>query len=290
MNPTPTRPWWNTALRLGRVSNLPTVWSNVLTGVALGGEAPSVHRCVPLAVAMSLFYVGGMYLNDAFDAPWDATNRRDRPIPAGDVSQKSVLLAGFAMLFGGWALLAVVAGPAAIVAGFVLGVLIVVYDLAHKHNPWSPVLMGSCRAAIYVTCALAVTPRLFPGVLAGAGLLLAYLCGLTYVAKHEIKPRVENLWPLLVLLVPFVVLAPTVRLGWPQALLLLLFAGWTLFALSFLRGVRARPDVPRAVVSLIAGISLLDAVILGAEGTAAFVVAVAAFGVTLAFQRLVPGT
>ena len=29
-----------TALQLGRVSNLPTVWSNVLAGVALAGASP----------------------------------------------------------------------------------------------------------------------------------------------------------------------------------------------------------------------------------------------------------
>ncbi len=131
---------------------------------------------------------------------------------------------------------------------------------------------------------------MFPGALTAAALLLAYVCGLSYVAKQEINPRVENLWPLGVLLIPFVVLAPTVRLGWPQVLLFAGFAAWTGYALSFVRGMRREPNVPRAVVSLIAGISLLDAVILGAEGTAAFGAALAAFALTLVFQRFVPGT
>src|SRR4051812_7533986 len=46
-----------TALRLGRVSNLPTVWTNVLAGIALAGGDPTLGRAAPLALAVSLFYV-----------------------------------------------------------------------------------------------------------------------------------------------------------------------------------------------------------------------------------------
>ena len=69
---------FRTFLELGRVSNLPTVLSNVLTGSVLGAGhlawgagqwvAPGVA-----ALASVLFYVGGMFLNDAFDAPWEVT-------------------------------------------------------------------------------------------------------------------------------------------------------------------------------------------------------------------------
>ena len=75
---------WQVALRLGRVSNLPTVWTNTLAGIVLAGgrieRCP--HRC-PLLVALSLFYIAGMYLNDAFDAGIDARERPERPIPVG---------------------------------------------------------------------------------------------------------------------------------------------------------------------------------------------------------------
>ena len=57
--------------RLGRVSNLPTVWSNVLAAVALagaGGAFVSPGALFGLLTALSLFYVAGMVLNDAFDA------------------------------------------------------------------------------------------------------------------------------------------------------------------------------------------------------------------------------
>ena len=46
--------------------------------------AERAHGLVLLA--MSLFYVGGMYLNDYFDRAIDARERPERPIPAGDIS------------------------------------------------------------------------------------------------------------------------------------------------------------------------------------------------------------
>ncbi len=50
-------------------------------------------------------------------------------------------------------------------------------------------------------------------------------------------------------------------------------------------------DIRRAVVSLIAGISLLDAVLIAGVGDPARALwAVAGFALTLAFQRWVPGT
>jgi 4-hydroxybenzoate polyprenyltransferase len=52
-----------------------------------------------------------------------------------------------------------------------------------------------------------------------------------------------------------------------------------------------RRDIRRAVVSLIAGISLLDALLIAGAGDAARAAgAVLGFALTLAFQRWVPGT
>jgi 4-hydroxybenzoate polyprenyltransferase len=63
-----------------------------------------------------------------------------------------------------------------------------------------------------------------------------------------------------------------------------------LVALWFLRR-RKKGDIPRAVVSLIAGISLLDALLVAGSGSFALAgVALAGFGVTLFFQRYISGT
>jgi 4-hydroxybenzoate polyprenyltransferase len=74
------------------------------------------------------------------------------------------------------------------------------------------------------------------------------------------------------------------------AVLLLALIGWIAMALRLLWR-RRHGDIPRAVVSLIAGISLLDAMFLAAYGhLAAVLFAAACFGVTLVLQRWVSGT
>src|SRR5947199_6025840 len=82
-------PYWRTLLDLGRVSNLPTVWSNCLAGWLLGGGGPA-WRFALLCFGATCLYVGGMYLNDAFDVEFDREFRRDRPIPSGAISLQAV--------------------------------------------------------------------------------------------------------------------------------------------------------------------------------------------------------
>ena len=109
-------------------------------------------------MALSLFYVAGMYLNDAFDAEIDARERPERPIPSGQVSAETVFAAGFGMMALGLALLAWTGygtadgtGLGPLFGGLGLGAAIVLYNRRHKGNPLSPVLMGLCRVLVYVT-------------------------------------------------------------------------------------------------------------------------------------------
>ena len=95
-----------TLLKLGRVSNLPTVWTNVLTGTVLGGGSPWSGRTSIVALAMSLFYVGGMFLNDYCDRNVDARERPRRPIPAGEISERMVAAIACALLVAWMALIA----------------------------------------------------------------------------------------------------------------------------------------------------------------------------------------
>ena len=135
---------WQVYLQLGRVSNLPTVWTNVLAGTALAGRAtPAAHVAV-LAVACSLFYVGGMYLNDAFDREVDARERSERPIPAGQIGAGAVFAIGFGLLAAALVVLAAASAwwgggrLGSVGAGLVLAGGITYYDAHHKANPWSP--------------------------------------------------------------------------------------------------------------------------------------------------------
>lgn len=278
-----------TALRLGRVSNLPTVWTNTLAGTVLAGAAGVGAEFAVMLVAFSLFYTGGMFLNDAFDAQFDAAQRPERPIPSGEVGRREVFGYGYGMMAGGVALLAWI-GVAPALAGLTLAVAITYYDWNHKGNVLSPVVMGICRVLVVVGAGLGYTLAPPDALWIGAALMLCYLIGLTYVAKQENLGSVENLWPLAFLAAPvaygawLAVAQPLVAVFW------LMFSGWMVVALWFLRR-RRKGDIPRAVVSLIAGISLLDALLIAGTGSAALaVLALAGFGVTLFFQRYIAGT
>jgi len=285
------------ALQLGRVSNLPTVWTNVLAGMILAGATPLDVRTPLVLIALSAFYIGGMFLNDAFDAETDAVERPERPIPAGLVSRGSVFASGFGMLIFSvlmlvWVGIGFTAGtgwwPA--ICGMGLAAAIVFYDWYHKANPLSPLVMGVCRVLVYITAGVCFSLPVGGAVLIGAGLLLCYLIGLTYIAKQENLGRVETLWPLIFLAAPVIyglVLAiqqPLVSMFW------LAFSGWMLFALWLVKR-RGPGDVPRAVVSLIAGISLFDALLIAGAGLFGFAgLAVLGFFLTLVLQRYVSGT
>src|SRR5437899_1088645 len=63
-----------TLLVLGRISNLPTVWSNCLAAWLLAGGGPW-SRFAILGTGASFLYTGGMFLNDAFDVEFDRKYR-----------------------------------------------------------------------------------------------------------------------------------------------------------------------------------------------------------------------
>src|SRR5438874_3333305 len=94
-----------TLLRLGRVSNLPTVWTNVIAAATISNAAANIADVALVGLAMTAFYVGGMYLNDFFDRDIDARERPGRPIHAGDISAGAVSTIAFALLAVGVALL-----------------------------------------------------------------------------------------------------------------------------------------------------------------------------------------
>jgi 4-hydroxybenzoate polyprenyltransferase len=288
---------FSVALRLGRVSNLPTVWTNMLAAIVLVGGNVIDTRTIPITIALSLFYIGGMFLNDAFDAEIDAKERPERPIPAGEISQSSVFRWGFGMLAVGIGLLLLSGlgfpdgtGYWPALSGVGLAGAIVLYNRHHKGNPSSPLIMGLCRVFVYLTAGLCFVVSLPASLLIGAGLLLAYLIGLTYVAKQENLGRVENLWPLLFLGAP-------IAFGLDQAMNLQtlwpfwgVFTLWVLVALYFVKR-RGPGDIPRAVVSLIAGICLLDAMLIANSGEVMLAgLAIVGFVLTLIFQKFVSGT
>ena len=276
-------------LRLGRVSNLPTVWTNALAGAVLGaGTTISTGAVIGAALVLSLLYIGGMWLNDAFDAEIDARERPSRPIPSGEISQTVVFLVGGALLVFA-VLLGLFFGSAPAAAALALAAAILLYDWLHKRTALSPLIMGGTRFLCYVFGAL-VAGGLSAAALIGAAGLFAHVVGLTYAAKQEAYDRIGRAWPLAVLAVPPIIglvsagTNPVALALWGALVVLMSLAVRLLFR-------RKKGDVPRAVVTLIAGISLYDAVLIAGQGfTGLALVAVGAFVLTLLLQRFVPGT
>jgi 4-hydroxybenzoate polyprenyltransferase len=110
------------------------------------------------------------------------------------------------------------------------------------------------------------------------------------VAKQENLAEYHNLWPLAFLAAPFVYGISTLLGSAVGAVLYLGFLAWVVYAISFL--VRPGPGrIPRAVISFIAGISLLDAMLIAGRGApTAAGLAVVGFALTLFAQRYVRGT
>lgn len=289
-----------TWLELGRVSNLPTVLSNVLCGAALSGER---WRPLPLSFAVlsgALFYEGGMFLNDAFDAEIDAKERPERPIPSGRAARGTVLAIGFALLGVGLVLLGVLGasgiapgGMALPLAGTVTALAVVAYDRWHKGRAWSPIVMGICRAGLYFIGAFSVAESAELGLVVSAFTLLCYVVGLTHIARFENATMMGRAWPTFLVFMPVALALASpiahVAAGRPMLALAAVSIVWSLRSLGFAR--RGGRNIGRAVVSLIAGISLLDAVFAASRAALPLALGcVACWGLTLLLQRAVRGT
>jgi len=287
-----------TLLALGRVSNLPTVWTNCVAGAVLAGGGALPWTLVIVALALSLFYCGGMFLNDAFDRDIDAIERPQRPIPSGRASASAVYALGAAQLALGIVLLAYAAHAAgghvalALGSGVALAAAIVAYDAVHRATALSPWLMGICRALVYVCAATAVTatPK-WQSLLPAASGLAAYTAGITYVSRVEVSGLASRSWPVALLMVaPAALLASSGGAADLRLWGALVAIGWVLYALRFATRGRA-PDVPGGVVRLIAGMCVLDAAwIASGGGLASPLLALAGLPATRLLQRRVAGS
>jgi hypothetical protein len=285
------RPSLSTLLRLGRISNVPTVWTNVLAGSVIAGGEQHPNEIALIATAMTAFYVGGMYLNDFFDRAVDARDRPGRPIDAGEIRANSVLMIGMGLLAAGVALL-ICFGPRAVLCGILLAGVIVLYDVWHKGNILSPVVMGLCRALVYVGTGVAATGNVSNATVIGALALASHVAGITYAAKQESLDRVGNLWPLLLLAVPLFAVLPVLFSGWITMAAFAVLLAADAFAIRLLVKRPSRGAVPLAVSGLIAAICLVDALAIAAAGGGILIVAICALGYPLTrfFQKSIPGT
>jgi 4-hydroxybenzoate polyprenyltransferase len=280
-----------TLLRLGRISNLPTVWTNAIAGSVIAGGARRPTEIALIAIAMSAFYIGGMYLNDFFDRAIDARERPDRPIAAGEIRTSTVSAIGFGLLTIGIGLM-LPFGQRATLWGTLLAAAIVLYDVWHKGNVLSPIIMGVCRALVYLGAGVAIAGDISGTLVAGAFALAAHVIGLTYAAKQESLDKVGNLWPLMFLAVPLLLAIPAISAGWIVVASFALLLAADALAIRLLAKRPIAGAVPRAVSGLIAAICLVDGLAIALVGAQPLLVFGCAIGypLTRIFQSSVPGT
>jgi len=276
-------------LVLGRVSNLPTVWSNCLAGWLLA-EGGDHRRLLLLCLGATCLYLGGMFLNDAFDAESDGQHRRERPIPSGAMSERAVWRWGFAWLALG-ALILVAQGKTTAPLALLLVASILIYNAAHKLVPFSPLLMAGCRFLLYLVAASAADAGVTGLAVWSALVMGAYVVGLSYVASHESNDTPPEYWPCLFLAAPLV-LAYLVNTDAEQSRALLLCAVVVLWIVRCCRFVLWRPhrNLGRAVAGLLAGIVLIDLLAVVPEGYPIGLIFFLFFGTALLLQRFVPAT
>lgn len=267
-------------LELARISNLPTVWTNVTAAWLLAGGPWLDARLGWLILGGSLLYTAGMILNDVADAGYDRTHKKERPIPSGRISVPSAWLVGGVMMVAG-GLLATALGGASGRATLALAAAILFYDLYHKPWPGAVWVMGACRVLLYLMVASVFGgPEANDGgardvVFLFAASLGSYIVGLTMVARMEAQKTPPSLlrslfakgllyapgivaifmwlqtanWRLLSILGDFSALAPLP--------FILIFFGFVSYACRIMK--KGGPAIGQAVGILLAGIAVVDA-------------------------------
>ncbi len=292
-------------VELCRLSNLPTVLTNVLVGAGvaitlhpeLASDASAITAAIRAAVAASLLYAAGMALNDLADLHIDRIERPERPLPSKRIPPRHAVT--FIVLITLAALLIV--PPPALPAALALVLFIIAYDVLHKRYAASVLLMGACRSLVYILAFIAVAPlptefpyhRTLPvEVMAPSIAILAYIALLTLVARAENRTHLGQR-SALTLAMPLVALSPIVVIAPAEPMIPLLAALAMLAALGAgARHALARPARTKsAILAWLAAICVFDAFILALLGLPALALAAgAAWLLTTLAHRRISGT
>ncbi len=210
-------------LDLCRVSNLPTVWTNVLCAIILTGETVSLHHFLTLALSISLFYSAGMCLNDIYDLEEDRTRRPSRPLPSGKVTLRSASAFMYIMFGAALLLLAFVPHPRAVFAGLFLLAAIVFYDKFHKAHLISVLVMAMCRLMVFVVSSIAVAGSVGKLAAMGGALQFTYILIISITARYENSRKQRYSFPVIpymlagISLLDGIIMAVFVSPGWLAA-------------------------------------------------------------------------
>jgi 4-hydroxybenzoate polyprenyltransferase len=297
--------YWNALFSMGRVSNLPTILSNVTVGYYLGGGR--IHS-MPLPwlfsiAAIACFYEGGMFLNDICDYSVDLQERPERPLPSGQLTQFSASLIALLLFLLGLGIVAYFL-PQALFFSILLIGLIITYNLVHTQFGMAPLLMGACRGSIYLIAATAagwtgwtgwtglISDRAFilDSVLIMSLGLTLYIAAVSYIARDELKAsvgKVRKVQRVSAFVLLGVILWPVVFAHELDSVVLVGFLPvcyW--FMTTEMQLFRKKISPPKAVGCMLAGMSLWDALVLATvHSPSGMCLAWACFGGARLWQR-----
>jgi hypothetical protein len=254
-----------------RLPNLPSVWSNTLSGAILALliiDAQDLSK-LPLALLIptSLYFAGNL-LNDWADRAWDARNRPERALPVGLFKPGQYLIAAILLIVVGLGT-AITAGIPSLVTSACLTACILIYTWSHKKTAWSVIPMAACRALLpvlgYCVCTSEIDKLEWTAL--PAGLLFIYLILLTLRARAEStkhENRQQSILSSAAFVIPPVIVAAYWFFPhlWLDALLVCILSSIPYLVWMTLTLTRLRKPIPRQVSAMLAGIALIDGLFL----------------------------
>jgi len=279
-------------LATSRIANVPSVVSNVFTGMILGSlhhtRDPFYHSAtLPAILVACCLYVAGNFLNDWHDVEWDRMHRPERAIPSSLFPRWFYLLVSL-VLFGTAGTIALSLSKTVLFVALGIAVLVIAYTLLHKKTTASIWLMGACRAGLYLLGWAAMDERFgilnlaweFEEIMSGYSSLAnviffsllipmiglcCYVAGISLLARfesHADAPANVKMIATLLLLSPCL----THSCSWvidviDHEIPWVIFSAapfflWTMMA------IRKKMPLPEKVSFLLAGIALVDSVFL----------------------------
>lgn len=280
-------------LKLGRVSNLSTVWSNVYCAWIICGNQ-SLPELTALLLGSSLLYTAGMFMNDLCDLRFDRSHRRERPIPSGAIASQSAARVSFVLFAMGFASIAWISLSTAL---FTLGLVatIAAYNLAHKKlSILGPPLMAGCRALLYFIVGSSVLGGVDSILLTAIAAIFIYVLGITLLARSEATSNHVGIAGLIAIALPIgASFFYRADLFEPRrgAVIGLLIA-W--IALVFLRAKNDQGfSAGKTIGPLLAAIPLMDLLALSCFGFATYphmLIFCAFFAIAIVAQRVIPAS
>ena len=271
-------------LTLFRLPNVFTAPSNILAGyyaVVEPANASGLHLAI-LIICSILLYLSGIVLNDYFDIEVDRRERPLRPLPAGTVSKRKVLLIGIVFIIAANFISLLVSTSTFIIAAILSGT-IVSYDYRMKYSVYGPGMMGAARALnvmlgsspIFLTTVLNINNSARIAVVTVS--LFVFVFAISRLSRKEIDETDKVRTAKRSFLMIFAVLAIIIVSGLVGVFLKDLFANLALFAIIMIitfkpllqRQPLSSKDIQRTIKTMVLSIIVLDsAFVSGSAGTA----------------------